>query len=70
MSRRLSLCENRHERFKRRLLDQRQRIGWRDPLNHALLELGPELALSCHEQGKDWEGSIWHDGSLAPAAGT
>jgi len=50
---RLSLCESRHKRFKRRLLDHRQRVGWRDPLNHALLELGPELALSCHEQGKD-----------------
>jgi hypothetical protein len=48
-----SLGERRDKFPEFRLLDQRDRLAWFDPLNRPLFELGPDLALSRDQQGKD-----------------
>jgi hypothetical protein len=45
--------ECRDELLEFRLLDHRNRLAWFDPLDHALLDLRPNLALSSHEQRKN-----------------
>ncbi len=58
------LCERRHQLFELSLLDQRDRLRRLNPLDKPLFEFGPGLALSFHEQRKNFDLATHLDAAL------